>query len=1057
MCHSHPIFHATRARYFPNFPNLPPSFSFSFLSFVSSLYTLSLSRSRCGWDWELENADALVNPLNVTSPATYLPRPETMICRRLPSLLVIFILLLRLFLVATQTKDVEILLLTKTARLKDPQHHLGDWISGDVSPCSWTGITCDSHTNAVDSIDLSGLEIYGEFPEGFCRIPTLRNLSLADNFLTGTISSGSFSQCAALYSLNLFGNMFVGSMPEFYPEFPNLRWLDLSQNNFTGAIPASVGGLPKLQVLNLSGNLLNGTIPTFLANLTELTHIQMGYNSFQPGPLPPEIGNMTKLENLWLAFSNLVGEIPHSIGNLVALQLLDLTDNRLSGSIPATMGNLRSIQHIELYRNRLSGELPESLGNLTSLSWFDASENTLRGKVPEKLAGLHLMSLALNDNYLEGEIPAVLATNPKLSELKLFNNKFSGILPADLGRNSDLDSIDVSGNEFQGQLPPHLCDRKKLRRLITFNNQFSGELPDSYGDCESLGYVRIFNNKFTGRVPERFWGLPRLFYLELQDNRFEGSISSSISSAPYLARLLISNNNFSGGIPAEICQLSNLSAIQASNNQFAGRIPPCVTQLTKLEKLELQQNRLSGEIPADVSSWRFLTELNLAKNRFTGQIPEQLGFLPVLTYLDLSENSLTGEIPVSLVNLKLNSFNLSVNNLAGKIPSGLDNSIFLQGLLGNPNLCSPNLNPFPPCVRPRKYLTNHAKTAISLSATLVGLALVSLAVFQRYKKASTKPNPPWKITSFHRSGNFSDEDEIFKCLTDENLIGTGSSGKVYRAKLKTGQIVAVKKIRFSGENDGAFAAEVEILGNVRHGNIVKLLCCYTSEDCKVLVYEYMPNGSLKAALHEKGGAFLDWNTRRKIAVGAAQGLVYLHHDSVPAIVHRDVKSGNILLDEEFGARVADFGLARAMESSGGERVMTCVAGSYGYIAPEYAYTLKVNEKSDVYSFGVVLLELLTGKKPIDPSFGDAKDLVKWVNDEISSQEKRAEDAGFRYLFDPRITTIGSEYEEMVKVLNVALLCTAAFPMNRPSMRKVVELLNDRREIGFPSLIGRGEQ
>ncbi|KAG9440069.1 hypothetical protein H6P81_020234 [Aristolochia fimbriata] len=347
--------------------------------------------------------------------------------------------------------------------------------------------------------------------------------------------------------------------------------------------------------------------------------------------------------------------------------------------------------------------------------------------------------------------------------------------------------------------------------------------------------------------------------------------------------------------------------------------------------------------------------------------------------------------------------------------------------------------------------------------SLLGVALVSLAVFRHYKTASAKPNPSWKVTSFHRSGEFADEVEILKRLTEENLVGTGGSGKVYRAELKSGQTVAAKKIRVSGEDRRAFEAEVEILGSVRHGNIVKLLCCYTGEDCRVLVYEYMPNGSLRTALHEKGGgAALDWATRRRIAVGAAHGLAYLHHDCVPPVVHRDVKSGNILLDADFRARVADFGLARAMESGGGERVMTGVAGSYGYIAPEYGYTLKVNEKSDVYSFGVVLLELLTGKKPVDPSsFGDARDLVKWVHDVVSSRKTPAAAdavACFRQLFDPNITSSTEcDWEDMVRVLNVALLCTAAFPMNRPSMRKVVELLNDRRKIGLPSSICRNGQ
>ncbi|XP_058069579.1 LRR receptor-like serine/threonine-protein kinase HSL2 [Magnolia sinica] len=971
--------------------------------------------------------------------------------------LLFFLLLLHVLPATPLNEDAGILLKAKTAHLSDPYNQLSDWasppnnVTTTVDPCSWTGIACDPLTHAVTSIDLTGFNLSGTFPAGFCQISTLQNLSLAYNYISGTIASQSISSCSHLYSINLSTNMFVGPIPDFVPPFANLRTLDLSVNNFSGDIPPSLGLFPKLQILSLQGNFLNGTIPSFLTDLTELVEFLLGYNTFKEGPLPSNIGKLTKLENLWMPYANLVGEIPPSIGNLTALKNLDISHNRLSGGIPLSIGGLRSVEKIQLYANQLSGELPESLGNLTNLREFDASENGLTGKLPEKLAGLHLVFLGLNDNMLSGEIPGIIASNPNLSVLKLFNNSFSGRIPSDLGRNSELVSVDLSSNGFEGDFPPSLCDRKKLEELVAFNNRFSGGLPETFGDCGRLTYVRISNSGLAGEVSGGFWGLPRLYTLELSGNRFSGEISSTIAGARNLTRFIISGNNFTGKFPREICELSELTLIDAHNNRFSGELPACITQIKNLEKLDLQENEFSGEIPVNVSSWRQLTELNLSENDLSGGIPAQLGELPVMTYLDLSGNSLSGEIPRDLTNLKLNSFNLSANNLVGRIPAAFDTRFFLPSLTGNPHLCSETLKELPPCPKPAKAFTKTAKTTWFLSAVLLSLAFALLvAVFLFYRRISKiarrNRKLPWKLTSFQRLGF--KEEEIFDFLKEENKVGTGASGQVYRARLKSGQTVAVKKL-YGGpgkpEAEIGFRSEVETLGCVRHGNIVKLLFCCAGEEFRVLVYEFMENGSLGDVLHgEKGGVVLGWERRRRIAMGAAQGLAYLHHDCVPAIVHRDVKSNNILLDEEFCAKVADFGLARMMQQEDGDWGMSHVAGSYGYIAPEYAYTLKVNEKSDVYSFGVVLLELVTGKRPIDPSFGECKDIVRWVNDVIAVQEQGAEEADFRQLLDPRLAPSSYSYEEVLSFLNVALLCTAAFPMNRPSMRKVVELLQDCR-------------
>ncbi|KDP32141.1 hypothetical protein JCGZ_12602 [Jatropha curcas] len=973
------------------------------------------------------------------------------------SLLIFYFVSLCCSLVLSLSGDSQILIRVKNAQLGDPNGKLNDWVetADPNSACNWTGITCDSQNHSVISVDLSGFNIAGRFPTGFCRIRTLQNLSLADNFFNGTLTSRALSPCSHLHLLNLNSNLFVGELPDFSPDFVNLKVLDLSSNNFSGDIPVSFGRFKSLQVLSMMQNFLSGSIPWFLTNLTELTRLELAFNPFQPSILPKNIGYLSKLENLYLSETNLIGEIPDSIGNLSSLWNLDLSNNFITGKIPDSICGLKSIRQIELYNNRLSGELPVSLSNLTTLLRLDVSQNNLSGNLPEKVAAIQVQSLNLNDNNFSGEIPEVLALNPNLSELKLFNNSFIGKLPVNLGRYSDLEAFDVSTNYFTGELPEYLCQRKKLQNIIAFGNRFSGSLPESLNECSNLSYVRIANNELSGSVSSKFWSLSNLNRLELYNNKFEGSISPTISNLHGLTHLLIAGNKFSGELPVEICKLNEVIEINLARNQFEGELPSCITELKKLQKLEMEENMFSGEIPSSVGSWTDLTQLNLSRNRLTGEIPPELGKLPVLNYLDLSDNSLTGEIPVELTKLKLNQFNISDNRLYGKVPSGFINTVYLSSLLGNPKLCSPNFKPVPPCSKTKP-------ASLYIVAILVICLLIPVGSLLWFFKAKCvfvgKPKCPYMVTAFQRVG-FSGED-IFPYLTKENLIGSGGSGQVYKVQLKTGQTVAVKRL-WGGiqkpETESVFRSEVDTLGRVRHSNIVKLLMCCSGEEFRILVYEYMENGSLGDVLHgEKDGGLMDWPERFAVAVGAAQGLAYLHHDCVPAIVHRDVKSNNILLDEEMRSKVADFGLAKTLqrEKGEGDAVMSRVAGSYGYIAPEYGYTLKVTEKSDVYSFGVLLMELITGKRPNDSCFGENKDIVKWVAEAILSPPPEPEEAsdqktrnyygGLKKIIDSRMKQSTCNFEEIGKVLHVALLCTSAFPINRPSMRRVVELLKDQK-------------
>ncbi|CAA0816205.1 Receptor-like protein kinase HSL1 [Striga hermonthica] len=920
--------------------------------------------------------------------------------------------------------------------LFDPNGALAGWSAAAGPPCSWFGVGCDGLGRVV-SVSLPGASLAGPFPLALCRLPFLSNLSLADNYINGSLPL-SISGCRSLVHLDLSQNLIHGSLPPTLADLHFLRYLNLLANNFYGDIPAYFGRFERLESLILIDNLLNSTIPAALGNITTLKDLQLAYNPFSPGPIPDELGNLTNLENLWLTYCQLVGPIPGSLARLTQLRNLDLAVNRLSGPIPGKiiMGMTR-IEQIELFNNSFTGNLPSGWSNLTMLRRFDASMNELTGVIPDELCKLPLESLILNDNRLEGIIPDSIASSPNLNDLNLFKNGLWGNLPSDLGKNSPLQVLDVSSNNLSGEIPEFLCLNGALENLILMVNAFKGTIPESLGKCRSLLRVRLRDNRLQGEVPPQFWGLPRVYFLELSGNAFSGNIPSSIRGAKNLSILAVSNNRFSGSIPSEIELLDALINFAADGNSLSGEIPSSILNLRQLGRLDLSSNNFSGGIPTGIKSLKLLNELNLANNHLSGHIPDELGGLPVLNYLDLSNNNFSGEIPVSLQNLKLNKLNLSRNMLSGELPPLFSNGAYRDSFLENPGLCFYNSNSCNRNEEKANRVFSWVLKSIFITTGLVFLVGIVwfLLRYRKLKQTAEGVATITKWTSFHKLG-FS-ELEISSGLKETNVIGRGASGKVYKVILSNGEAVAVKKLHDTLKNDendpfpSEFEVEVDTLGKIRHKNIVKLWSCCDAGDCKLLVYEYMPNGSLRDLLHGNKSRLLDWPTRFSIVLGAAEGLSYLHHDCDPPIVHRDVKSNNLLLDEDFGAKISDFGVAKVVkEIENRVESMSVIAGSCGYIAPEYAYTMRVNEKSDIYSFGIVILELVTRKLPTDPEFGD-KGLATWVYTTLGRD-------GLDRVIDPELDS--SYNEHICKVLDIGLVCVSKHPTSRPSMRRVVAML-----------------
>ncbi|CAN7086498.1 unnamed protein product [Brassica oleracea var. botrytis] len=916
-------------------------------------------------------------------------------------------------------------------RLNDPHNVLQSWKPSD-SPCTFHGVRCDPLSGEVTGISLENLNLSGSISPAISSLTKLTTLSLPCNLISGPIP------------------------PEIL-NCTNLKVVNLTSNHLSGAIP-DFSSLKNLETLDVSVNFLTGEFQSWVGNLTLLVSLSLGNNNYVEGAIPKSIGGLKKLTWLYLAKSNLTGHIPDSIFDLNALDTFDIAKNAISGDFPASITRLENLTKIELYDNKLTGEIPPEIGKLTHLRELDVSLNQLSGPLPRELGNLkELRVFHCHQNNFTGEFPSGFGELRFLTSLSIYRNNFSGEFPANIGRFSPLETVDISENRFTGPFPRFLCQNNKLQFLLALQNEFSGEIPASYAGCKSLLRLRINQNLLTGHVPEGFWALPLAKMIDLSDNRLTGEISSQIGLSTELSQLILQNNRFSGKIPREVGKLINIERIYLSNNSFSGEIPTELGSLKQLSSLHLENNSLTGYIPVGLTKCVRLVDLNLAKNSLTGEISKSLYQIASLNSLDLSGNGLTGEIPATLVKLKLNFIDLSENQLSGRIPPDLLAVGGSTAFSRNDKLCVDNQN-----VKTSEESSlslcsgdQHVHKKRSVDGTLLFLALavamvvlvaglfalryrvVKIREFDRENGDINKAgDAKWRIASFHQMEL--DAEEICK-LDEGHVIGAGSAGKVYRVDLKKGGgTVAVKWLRRGEEEDGngteVSVAEMEILGKIRHRNVLKLYACLVGRGSRYLVFEFMENGNLYQALHQTIKGELDWHkSRYKIAVGAAKGIAYLHHDCCPPIIHRDIKSSNILLDGDYESKIADFGVAKVADKG---YEWSCVAGTHGYMAPELAYSLKATEKSDVYSFGVVLLELATGLRPVEEEFGEGKDIVDYVLFKIQQDRRNP-----RNVLDKHVLSSHVE-ESMIKVLKMGLLCTTKLPSLRPNMREVVRKLED---------------
>ncbi|GJN37751.1 hypothetical protein PR202_gb26737 [Eleusine coracana subsp. coracana] len=812
----------------------------------------------------------------------------------------------------------------------------------------------------------------------------------------------------AVAAIDLRGASLTGALPASLTLPPRLRRLDLAGNNFSGAVPAALLASPTLRSLDLSFNRLSGALEIPPANSSSsssapppcaaLAHLRLAGNLLVGG-IPSGIAQCRSLRVLDLSRNVLEGDVPPALGRLAELRVLDVSRNSLTDRVPAELAGCRDLAVLVLTNltsspeeqpefNAFVGELPQEVLGIPALQVVWAPGANLDGRLPDDRNGTcGLCALNLGQNYIAGGVPQWLGQCQDLTFLDLSSNKLEGLMPAELSFGC-FTYINISGNSLSGPL------------LSSSDSKCSSHLGGD--DIVMQYYDELVVNALIGNPFGSVLGIPNIALHDFSNNGFGGALPSITLrlDGNYSYGLRLNSNVFNTTLSAGFfgfCKGATGVAVNLSSNHLSESLDT-LSSCVALQSFDASYNKLSGSIPAGIGGLHLLRSLVLSANNLTGHIPEQLGDLATLEVLDLSRNSLTGDIP----------------NLHHPADCG--------SFIGNPLLhqcLGPNAS-----VSPTEEISSGKgakKWVGQMTRSKRKRAKISNL---RTKVVVTFTDAPPELTYENlilATSNFS----------IQNLIGNGGFGATYKAELAPGFLVAVKRLameRFQGLQQ--FDAEIRTLGRIRHRNLVTLIGYHLGESDTFLIYNFLSGGNLETFIHEMGSRKVSWTEVHKIAVDVAQALAFLHYSCTPRIIHRDIKPSNILLDEERNAYLSDFGLARLIEVTQ-THATTDVAGTFGYVAPEYATTCRVSDKADVYSFGVVLLELMSGKRSLDPSFaqfGNGFTIVSWGR--MLTQEGKTNEffsSGLRE---------SAQKDRLSEMLKIALSCTSESVSARPPMRQV---------------------
>ncbi|KAL5205791.1 hypothetical protein ABZP36_034000 [Zizania latifolia] len=902
-----------------------------------------------------------------------------------PWVIFLFSVLLQALVILADTNVQDTSGLSGIAANWDPRP--SNWVGNDPCGDKWVGIICTG--NRVTSIRLSSLGFSGTLSGDIQSLTELQYLDLSYNNKLGGPLPATIGTLSKLQNLILVGCSFSGEIPKEIGQLSNLIFLSLNSNKFTGTIPPSLGSLSKLYWFDLADNQLTGGLPIFngtspgLDNLTNTKHFHFGMNQLS-GTIPSQIFNSNmKLIHLLLDNNKFSGSIPSTLGLLATLEVLRFDNNaQLTGPVPINLNNLTRLAEFHLANCNLTGPLPDLTG-MNSLSFVDMSNNSFRtSDVPTWFTTLpSLTSLYLEKVGISGELPKGLFSLPAIQTLRFRRNHLNGTLnTADFSKQLQL--IDLRDNDITAVTLGAGAQYKKT--LMLSGNPFCNQGDSNGALCKATGesnpalqpYSTAFNcaglqptcSSSQALSPNCICSVPYRGTLFFRSPGF-----SDLTNAPYFLLLeqTMKAKFLNLSLPVDTVAIHDMLVDTNNNLQMSLEVFPS-------GKVQFGEQDISA-IGFILSNQTYKPPPVFGPYYFLGQ-----------TYSFSSGLLQTSES-------KKNRIPLIVGVAAG-------GAAVVAALLA-----------FTVCIIRRK---SKPKQTEERSQSFVSWDIKSTIT-------STAPQ-----VRGARMFVFDELKKITNNFSEANDIGTGGYGKVYRGTLPSGQLVAVKRSQ-QGSLQGnlEFRTEIELLSRVHHKNVVSLVGFCFDQGEQMLVYEYVPNGTLKESLTGKSGVRLDWKRRLRVVLGAAKGIAYLHELADPPIIHRDIKSSNVLLDERLNAKVSDFGLSKLLGEDGRGQITTQVKGTMGYLDPEYYMTQQLTDKSDVYSFGVLLLEMVTARKPLERG--------RYIVREVKAAVDRRKDMyGLHELLDPALGA-SSALAGLEQYVDLALRCVEESGVDRPSMGEAV--------------------
>ncbi|XP_010675288.2 probable LRR receptor-like serine/threonine-protein kinase At1g53430 isoform X2 [Beta vulgaris subsp. vulgaris] len=864
-----------------------------------------------------------------------------------------------------------------------------------------SNVTCDCSFNSstlchVTHIQLKGLNLTGLLPEEFGDLTHLQEIDLSRNYVSGPIPK-SLSKIP-LVTLSLLGNHNTGPIPENIGQITTLEELILEDNQLGGPLPKSLGNLKNLRRLVLAGNFFNGTIPDTFVKLKNLTELRLSGNAIS-GKIPDFLAILTSLQSFDIQGTSMEGPIPSTFSNLTNLQILRISDlNTRSISFP-NLTDMKNLTYLVLRNCSITGPIPNFVGNLANLKLIDLSYNRLSGQIPESMQPLPL-------NYLF-----------------LTNNSLSGILPSWILNSKQY--FDVSYNNFTGSSPAS-CQQSNVNLVASYSSAKSNvvnwclrrDLPCSTKPQHYSLFINCGGNKMNFQRNEyeedSSPGGPSTFFANGEKWAYSSTGAFLYTEQANFLAMETSNPNVT-----DIYQTARLAPLSL---KYYGL---CLLQGSYKVKLHFAEIMFSDDGTFDNNGRRFFDvaiQGDVKLKDFDIEAAAGGAGKPVTREFDVYVNGSTLEIYLYW---------------AGRGTTG-----------------SPDRGAYGPLISGISVTPNFKikKKGVLSAGAIAGIVLASCAIVVAV--------PVFLWLTGYLCGKDQEDEELrklgtgyftlkqIKAATDDfdhrNKIGEGGFGPVFKGVLPDSKVIAVKQLSSkSKQGNREFVNEIGMISALQHPNLVKLYgCCIEGKEL-LLVYEYMENNSLARALfgRENQKLQLDWQTRMSICLGIAKGLAYLHEESRLKIVHRDIKATNVLLDKELNAKISDFGLAKLDEDEN-THISTRIAGTIGYMAPEYAMRGYLTDKADVYSFGVVVLEIVSGTS--NTSYRPKEEFVYLLDWAYVLQEQ----GNLLELVDP---SLGSSYskEEALRLLNIALLCTNPSPSLRPSMSSVMSMIEGQSPVQAP--------